>query len=63
MILIIIALLFGAYILHKNADRIKEKIAAARPAPVEKEDPPRELSPAQDYDPDSLAGPGLVSNN
>lgn len=64
MILIIIALLFGAYILHKNADRIKEKIAAARPAPVEKEElQPRELSPAQDYDPDSLAGPGLGVNN
>jgi hypothetical protein len=64
MILIIIALFFGAFILHKNADKIKERIAAARPAPAEVVEPaPRELSPAQDYDPDSLAGPGLGVDN
>jgi len=65
MILIIIALFFGAYILHKNADKLKEKykekFPEREPEPVQPAE--RELSPPQDYDPDSLAGPGLIDPN
>jgi len=67
MILIIIALFFGAYVLHKNADKVKEnaknfkdKHFPVKP-PAAEEPAPRELSPQQDYDPDSLAGPGLIA--
>ena len=53
MILIIIGLLFGGYLLLKNADKIKERLADMMPK--------RQQSNPVVRDADDLSGRGLVS--
>jgi len=57
MVLIIIALLFGGYLLFKHADRIRNKVQEMMP---KRQEPPPEVARAlSPEDPDALGGAGI----